>query len=67
MRAVVSLAAALVVLTLAGVGCTAEDPTQRAVRERVQEHVEGLEGYDASKTRCSLGSGQAKLGASGQG
>lgn len=53
MRAVVALGAALVVLLLAGAGCTPEDPTQRAVRERVQEHVEGLEGYDASKTRCT--------------
>jgi hypothetical protein len=52
-RAVIALAAALVVLSVAGAGCTPEDPTQRAVRERVQEHVERLGGYDASKTRCT--------------
>lgn len=53
MRSAVALVAALVVLALVATGCTPEDPTQRAVRVRVQEHVEGLEGYDASKTRCT--------------
>lgn len=51
MRAVVALAAAL--LALGAVGCAPEDPTQRAVRERVQEHVASLPGYDATRTRCT--------------
>ncbi len=51
MRAVVALAAAL--LVLAAVGCAPEDPTQRAVRERVEAHVAGLDGYDASRTHCT--------------
>lgn len=52
MRAVV-VAFSSVLLVLLAVGCAPEDPTQRAVRERVQEHVEGLPGYDATLTRCT--------------
>lgn len=53
MRAVVALAFVSTLLALASTGCAPEDPTQRAVRERVQAHVETMSGYDAGRTRCT--------------
>jgi hypothetical protein len=54
----VGVRAALVVvlLTTAVVasGCSAEDPTQRYVRQAVDRHVAGLSGYDATeRSHCT--------------
>jgi hypothetical protein len=50
---VLPLAILLVLTILISTGCSAEDPTQRFVRERVDAYVAALGGYPGERSHCT--------------
>jgi hypothetical protein len=52
MRAL-SLGVLVGLLALVGAGCSGEDQTQQAVRERVDAHVAALGGYPDERSHCT--------------